>query len=367
MIKKNFCPQCGRSLIEKYIEERHRLFCQHCLVPIYENPVPATAAIVLNEKGELLLVKRDREPKTGQWCLPGGYLELNETPEAGCLRELREETGLEGDIDHWHGNVTGDSPFYKSILLLGYSIKNIRGHLTPGDDCQDARFFKLSEMPPVAFRSHREILAHAIGLAHKPRNMPAELGAYVITSGDHLDIAQKACQAGARILQYRDKNPDRRHVLQTARTIREITRPFSTLFIVNDFIDIALLADADGVHLGQEDIPIAEARKITPPHFIIGLSTHSLAQALEAEKQGADYIGSGPIFATPTKAHYLPIGVATLTQVLAAVRIPVVAIGGLNPQNIPALQNLGAKNFAMVRAFQQDTATVIGQINAHLL
>ncbi|UCH93242.1 MAG: thiamine phosphate synthase, partial [Candidatus Aminicenantes bacterium] len=145
--------------------------------------------------------------------------------------------------------------------------------------------------------------------------------------------------------------------------IRKITGRYGTLFIVNDFIDIALIVKADGVHLGQEDIPIAEARKIVPSGFVIGRSTHSLDQALEAEKQGADYIGSGPVFATPTKEDYIPIGVDTVKQVIDKVGIPVVAIGGLNLDNISELRKVGVRNFAMVRAFQGNTEEVVKKIN----
>jgi thiamine-phosphate pyrophosphorylase len=192
---------------------------------------------------------------------------------------------------------------------------------------------------------------------------PGCFGAYVITSGNHLHMAEKACKAGARVLQYRDKKASRAEMLRIAKDIREKTAASNTLFIVNDYIDIALMARADGVHLGQEDIPIADARQITPPGFIIGLSTHSLEQALEAEKQGPDYIGSGPVFATPTKQDYIPIGPGTVKQVIQSVHIPVVAIGGLNPGNIPQLQKVGAKNFAMVRAYQTNTEEVIKRIN----
>lgn len=152
-------------------------------------------------------------------------------------------------------------------------------------------------------------------------------------------------------------------MLETAFAIREITRSQKTLFIVNDYIDIAMLVGADGVHLGQDDIPIAEARRLAPPGFIIGISTHSLQQAVEAEKQGADYIGSGPLFATPTKENYIPIGLETLEKVLKTVRLPVVAIGGINLQNLAQVRAAGAKNVAMVRAFQENTEQVVQEVN----
>ena len=370
MNTKRFCPFCGCQLTGKWIESRTRLFCPDCNRPIYENPIPATAAVVFKKNHEVLLVKRNVEPKTGQWCLPGGFLELDESPENGCLRELKEETGLEGKIHRWAGNVLSESPIYKSVLVMGYSIKNIHGQLMAGDDCDEVAFFKPETMPPIAFQSHRKIFENAVKAeTAKQRPIPLDLkdpgclGAYVITSGNHLEMAEKACSAGAKILQYMDKQTSRREMLKTARRIRRITEKSHTLFVVNDFIGIALLAEADGVHLGQDDIPIREARELTPPGFIIGISTHSLEQALEAEKQGADYIGCGPVFSTPTKENSNPIGLDTLKQVIESVHIPVVAIGGLNPGNIPELQKAGVKNFAMVRALQDDPETVIKTIN----
>jgi thiamine-phosphate diphosphorylase len=361
-----FCHNCGSRLSEKFIEDRKRLFCPACNHPIYENPVPSTAAVVFNEKNEILLVQRKVEPKIGGWCLPGGFLEIDETPENGCLRELKEETGLEGEAHQAIGNISSENVLYKTVVVMGYTIKNIKGQLQAKDDCQDARFFSLEEMPPIAFRSHQIIFDRALKLQPRHRRLPQskpDWGAYVITSGNHIKMAEDACKGGARILQYRDKTSDRKVMLNQAATIRKITRQYNTLFIVNDFIDIALLSKADGVHLGQDDIPISEARKITPPDFIIGVSTHSLEQAIIAEKQGADYIGSGPVFATPTKENYVPIGLITLKKVLETVHIPVVAIGGLNLENIPELYELGARNFAMVRAYQINTEEVVREIN----
>ncbi|MCX6581789.1 MAG: thiamine phosphate synthase [Candidatus Aminicenantes bacterium] len=377
--EKLFCYFCGSRLTEKQIEGRRRLFCSRCNRPIYENPLPATAAVVFNENREILLVQRNVEPKIGQWCLPGGFVELFEEPEKACLRELTEETGLEGEIDYWAGNALSDSPVYKSVIVMGYGVKNVRGQLKAGDDCDNAVFFKPgADMPPIAFRSHLKILENALAGETMRKNAragtlsldlsdPGCFGAYVITSGLHTELAKKACGAGARVLQYREKRANRGEMLKIACEIRKITAASNTLFIVNDFIDIALLAGADGVHLGQDDIPIAEARKITPPGFIIGVSTHSLTQALEAEKQGADYIGCGPVFATPTKENYPPIGPDTVKQVIESVHIPVVTIGGLDLDNIPLLRKVGARNFAMVRALQKNTETVIEKINQEII
>ncbi len=258
MTDKKFCPGCGQRLTIKFIEGRDRLFCPACEVPVYENPITATAAVVINDKDEVLLVKRNVEPQIGGWCLPGGYLEMDETPEAGCLRELKEETGLDGEVTEAEGNFPGGNALYRSIVIMGYSVGNTTGTLQHGDDCQDARFFYYKKIPRVCFSSYRKILGNAL-MKRMHWNMnrteyaigerkPGNFGAYVITSGDHVDIARKACTGGARILQYRDKISGRKEMLKKATAIRDITRKHNTLFIVNDFIDIALLVDAhDGV------------------------------------------------------------------------------------------------------------------------
>ena len=363
---KEYCALCSGKLTTKNVDGRNRLFCPRCEKPVYENPLPATAAVLINNRDEILLVKRNVEPKKGEWCLPGGFIELDETPEEGCLRELREETGLEADVDRLVGVFPSKSPVHNWVLVIGYVIKNPQGTITAGDDCDEAVSFKLEQAPPLAFKSHRAILKNVLEnpSQERPGLLPRrQFGAYVITSGDHVGLARDACQAGAKILQYRDKVSSKDEILKQARRIREITREHNTLFIVNDYIDIALLVMADGVHLGQDDIPVTEARKLTPPGFIIGCSTHSVEQAVAAEKAGADYIGSGPVFATPTKESYPPIGVECVKQVIERIKIPVVAIGGLNPDNIGELRRFGVRNVAMVRAFRENTQDVIKKIN----
>jgi len=188
-------------------------------------------------------------------------------------------------------------------------------------------------------------------------------GAYVITSGDHIKVAREACEGGARIIQYRDKSSSRKDMLKLADRIREITKNFNSLFIVNDFIDIALLSGADGVHLGQDDVPLQRARQMVPDDFIIGISTHSLTQATEEEKSGADYIGIGPVFATPTKVNYSPIGLSVVKKVIVNVSIPIVAIGGLNLENLDGLIEIGCRNVAMLRAFQKNTSERVKKVN----
>jgi len=186
----------------------------------------------------------------------------------------------------------------------------------------------------------------------------------VITSHDHVHLAREACRGGARIIQYRDKDSDHETLLKNALALRAVTRKNGCLFIVNDHIEIAVQSEADGVHLGQDDASINQARKCAPPGFIVGISTHSEYQALEAEKSGADYVGFGPVFSTPVKEDYEPVGIDKLKRVTAAVSIPVVAIGGITPDNASALADAGASCIAMIRGFYKDTASTVKYINS---
>lgn len=154
MEQKSHCHFCGGSLTSKFIEDRQRLYCPTCARPIYENPIPATCLVVINSQNQVLLVKRDVAPKKGQWCLPGGFIELGEPPEEGALRELAEETGLTGNIETLLDVRTTPSLQYHSILMVGYLVRQFRGIPVAGDDAADVQWFSKKTLPPIAFDSH---------------------------------------------------------------------------------------------------------------------------------------------------------------------------------------------------------------------
>lgn len=158
MRKKKYCHYCGSGLIEKFAEGAQRLFCEHCNEPIYENPIPASCLVVIDEKNRLLLVKRSVEPKIGCWCLPGGFMELNETPEQAALRELKEETGLAGQIELLLGLYSTPSVLYQTILMAGYLVKSYNGSLIAGDDAMDVAWFNFDDLPEIAFESHKAFI-----------------------------------------------------------------------------------------------------------------------------------------------------------------------------------------------------------------
>ena len=179
-------------------------------------------------------------------------------------------------------------------------------------------------------------------------------GYYFITdsslsrSGNISDVKQaEACSVCA--VQYRNKNAETREMYEETVRLREICR--NALFLINDRIDIALAVDADGVHLGQSDMPYSAARKMLGPEKIIGITVHNLAEALDAQRSGADYLGVSPIFQTATKHDAgKPAGIALIEEIRARVDIPLIAIGGINLANAPEVVSAGADGLCAISA-----------------
>ena len=162
------------------------------------------------------------------------------------------------------------------------------------------------------------------------------------------DVLRELLAGGAAILQLRVKTMTPRDFLELARFARAETRVHGCKLIINDRVDVALACDADGVHLGQDDLPLAAGRKLVGQK-IVGISTHDIEQAREAERNGADYIGFGPMFGTTTKnTGYAARGVEMLRQIRAAVKMPIVAIGGINEQNVTQVWQAGADSAAII-------------------
>lgn len=166
---------------------------------------------------------------------------------------------------------------------------------------------------------------------------------------DNIWVVREMIEAGIRIIQYREKEKSLRAKYLECLQIRELTRSAGVTFIVNDQVDLALLVDADGVHVGQDDLPPERIRELVGPERIIGLSTHSPEQARAALKAGVDYIGVGPIYATQTKKDVCePVGLEYLEYVVQNISIPFVAIGGIKEHNIAEVKGKGAKCVALV-------------------
>lgn len=159
-------------------------------------------------------------------------------------------------------------------------------------------------------------------------------------------IIENALQAGIEWIQYRDKSDNKRLIYEKALQIKELTIKYRATLSINDYADIALAVDAEGVHLGQEDLPLREAKKIMG-NKIIGISTHSKEEAIEAFQGDADYIGFGPIFYTKTKNAGEPKGLKELKNILDLVKIPVLAIGGINKHNLKSVIETGCYGVAL--------------------
>ena len=154
-----FCPYCAGRFIVQDVQGRQRLVCSACGEIYYQNPLPASTALVLNEHTQLLLGRRGVEPARGEWCLPGGFVEMGETMERAALRELEEETGLQGRVLSFLGCFSQESRLYGSIIIFGYSVKATGGALKAGDDLEELRYYDLDRLPPVAFDTHRKLIA----------------------------------------------------------------------------------------------------------------------------------------------------------------------------------------------------------------
>lgn len=180
---------------------------------------------------------------------------------------------------------------------------------------------------------------------------------YLVTNSDQfdsddefLDAIASALEGGVDILQFREKSMCAKKILELGRKIKQLCLQYNVLFIVNDRVDIAAILEADGVHLGQDDLDVKSAREILGDGSIVGVSTHAPEQALKAVEDGADYIGVGPVFATPTKKGRVPVGLEYVKWVSKNIEVPAFAIGGIDEENVEKVLKAGAKRVAVVRA-----------------
>lgn len=180
------------------------------------------------------------------------------------------------------------------------------------------------------------------------------------------ESVEKAIIGGCTVVQLREKNCSSRELFELALRVKKITDSYKIPLIINDRIDICLAADADGVHLGQQDLPCAEARKILGEDKIIGVSAALPEEAAAAEAAGADYLGVGAVFATATKTNTRPVTAEIIRAIRAAVSIPFVVIGGVNQSNISSLYGLGINGAAVISAViaQPDITEAARQMKA---
>lgn len=164
---------------------------------------------------------------------------------------------------------------------------------------------------------------------------------------DFFDVVEESLKGGVTLVQLREKNITSREFYEKALKLREITKKYNVPLIINDRVDIAMAVNADGVHVGQKDIPVSEVKRISGGKLIVGATANTVELAKEAEKQGADYIGSGAMFSTPTKYDAKPMTKDMLKNIVNSVNIPVCAIGGINIDNVIELKNTGIAGVAV--------------------
>lgn len=210
-----------------------------------------------------------------------------------------------------------------------------------GESCKQMRYRVYSlESQLLAHDRHKKLQSATLYLVTSPAN-------------NIFTAVELALQGGLQLVQYRDKESEDTVRLQTAAKLAELCHDYGALFLINDRVDIALAVNADGVHLGQQDIPIGLARQILGPNRIIGRSTTNPEEMSRAIQEGADYIGVGPVYETPTKPGKAAAGLDYVRHAAANSPIPWFAIGGINPDNVNDVVDAGARRVAVVRSLMQ--------------
>ena len=159
-MKYRYCYRCGNATIQQNIDGRKRSYCNSCRIVLYENPIPSVAVVLNDNKQRILLVRRSVEPGIGQWCLPGGFIEMGETPNQAAIRELQEEIGITVNALELLDIGTHLNGYYGDVLIIGFEAGvSVEQSLTPGDDVSEAVWFPLDERPRMIFRIHEEFVS----------------------------------------------------------------------------------------------------------------------------------------------------------------------------------------------------------------
>jgi thiamine-phosphate pyrophosphorylase len=337
--------------------------------------------VVCLHRDRVLLVQRDREPNRGRWSFPGGRVEPGETARAAATRETEEETGLRVQVLDVVDVYDAIFPPFHYCVTDYLAVPEDDTNPTAASDVADARWVSFADVDQYDLTDamHR-VLDRARWLMSVRAGAPPSLGIdlepvalsgvagrqslrsrmrglYVVTDETlspgrgHVEIARAALAGGADVIQLRDKNQDTGYLLPLAREIAALCRAHDALFIVNDRIDLALAAGADGVHLGQTDLPISDSRLILGPDKLIGISVENTEQVLAAEAEGADYFGVGPIYGSATKLDAGDaVGLEQIIRFRAISELPIVAIGGITLARIPEVIRSGADAIAVIGA-----------------
>ncbi len=252
--------------------------------------------------------------------------------------------------------------------------------------CQEAirvleEHFKLFDRKSSVFFQASRFLLYEIekeiyGKVSKKEKLKKLFPLYLIFDSQYfgkepLETLKKVISGGITAIQYRDKINPKNKVLRFALRFKKICQQNEVLFLINDFLDITLSVEADGLHLGQEDLPLGSAKKILPFDKIIGISTHNLREAKKTEKEGVDYISVGAVFPTSTKKDVVLINLSEIKKIKKQVSLPLIAIGGINENNLKEVLESGVKGIAISKAImkakdpKKKTKEILKKINQY--
>lgn len=295
-----------------------------------------------------------------EWCRFG----LNSSELADECKQLRQE------LAHWHSmalRLSRDTPGDPGTELTHPGEEQRAGveQLLQANFCRVEEALRvLEEYGKIyhtdmggAFKQmrYRVYTLESHLLAYQRYQLLNNAYLYLVTSPSErmFSIVEAALQGGLKLVQYRDKETEDETRLQNAEKLCQLCHRYDALFIVNDRVDLAIATDADGVHLGQKDIPISLARQLLGPQRIIGRSTTNAEEMRRAIDEGADYVGVGPVYETPTKVGKAPAGLEYVRHAVKNCPIPWFAIGGIDMNNFEDVMSVGAERVAVVRAIMQ--------------
>lgn len=305
------------------------------------------AARILEEIARFLLDDKDLSEK-----LKNIRHKINEVQEQsyGCYLEARDtENDVGVEIKNSDKRIDVENIFKANIKRLQQALRTLAEY-----SVENGENVALFEKLRYTSYTLEKIMWDKIAT---DKSLIEDKKLYLVTNSDKfasedefLDAVASALQGGVDVLQLREKNMSAKNVLELGKKVKQLCSEYGAIFIVNDRIDIAAILDADGVHLGQDDLDVKSAREILGKDKIVGVSTHAPEQALKAVADGADYIGVGPVFATPTKEGRIPVGLDYVKWASENIDIPAFAIGGIDEENVEKVLNAGANRFAVVRA-----------------
>lgn len=309
----------------------------------------AEAARILEEIARFLLDDKELSEKLKTIRNKISFAQDEDYTDFLSARDTQNDVGV--NIKNENERINIENIFKANIKRLQQALRTLAEY--SGEDSKNVTLFE-------KLRYESYTLEKIMWDKLKEGNNQVKLSGkklYLVTNSDNfesddefLDAIASALEGGVDILQLREKTMPAKRILELGKKIKQLCLQYETLFIINDRIDIAALLEADGVHLGQDDLSVADAREILGDKCIVGISTHAPEQALKAVEDGADYIGMGPVFATPTKQGRIPVGLEYVKWVSENIDIPAFGIGGIDTENVDKVLNAGATRIAVVRA-----------------